>query len=126
MVYDMKCGVIVNLDTLEEITEVRMTQTSSLVRSPHNHTSQKRLFPYYCVLLDPRREIPFYNFLESSKFTLSAVTQEVCHQYWPESGVMKVGEFLVDSLEVEQLPGFCIRSFSIVPEKVSNRLPVLI
>ncbi|CAI8048765.1 Receptor-type tyrosine-protein phosphatase F [Geodia barretti] len=71
MVYDMKCGVIVNLNTLEEITE------------------------------------------------------EVFHQYWPdESGVMKVGEFLVDSLQVEQLPSFCIRSFSVFPEKVSNRLPV--
>ena len=37
---------------------------------------------------------------------------------------MKVGEFLVDSLQVEQLPSFCIRSFSVFPEKVSNRLPV--
>ena len=34
--------------------------------------------------------------------------------------MMKVGEFLVDPLQAEELAGFVIRSFSLLPEKVSS------
>ena len=51
--------------------------------------------------------------------------QEVCHKYWPDSGMMRVGEFLVDTIHVEELLGFVIRSFSLCPEKVGfNRKTV--
>lgn len=53
--------------------------------------------------------------------TVSTV-QGVCHKYWPESGVMKVGEYLIDSLQAEELTGFVIRSFSVVPEKVDSTI----
>ena len=46
--------------------------------------------------------------------------QEVCHKYWPDSGMMRVGEFLVDTIHVEELLGFVIRSFSLCPEKVDT------
>ena len=34
--------------------------------------------------------------------------------------MMKVGEFLVDPLQAEELTGFVIHSFSLLPEKVSS------
>ena len=44
--------------------------------------------------------------------------QEVCHQYWPTSGVMHVEEFTVELLGEERLTGFIIRSFSLLHRKV--------
>ena len=46
--------------------------------------------------------------------------QEVCHQYWPTSGVLHVEEFTVELLGEERLTGFIIRSFSLLHRKVGS------
>ena len=51
------------------------------------------------------------------------VIQEVCHQYWPSSGVMQVGEFTVEHMGEEKLEGFILRTFSVVHKKVKQDFP---
>ena len=48
--------------------------------------------------------------------TIAYYMQEA--KYWPESGMMRVGEFLVDCLHVKELTGFVIHILSLCPEKV--------
>ena len=44
--------------------------------------------------------------------------QETCHQYWPSSGSLTVGEFTVELIQEERLSGFTLRNLSIVNNKV--------
>ena len=45
--------------------------------------------------------------------------QEVCSQYWPETGgVTTFGEYTIDHLEEESSPGFVIRQLRVQAKKV--------
>ena len=44
--------------------------------------------------------------------------QEVCCQYWPSTGLIAVGEYIVELLGEEKMKGFIIRTLSIVDRKV--------
>jgi protein tyrosine phosphatase len=46
--------------------------------------------------------------------------KETCHQYWPSSGSLTVGEFTVELIQEEKLSGFSIRNFGVYNEK-SNK-----
>ena len=42
----------------------------------------------------------------------------MCYQYWPTSGVQKIGEYTIDLIGEENLEGFVIRTLSVVEGKV--------
>ena len=44
--------------------------------------------------------------------------QEACHQYWPNTGVVQIGEYTVELLEEEKKEGFIVRTISILARKV--------
>ena len=46
------------------------------------------------------------------------ILQEVCHQYWPDTGTTQIGEYIIDLLGEEQKEGFIIRMLGIRHEKV--------
>ena len=47
--------------------------------------------------------------------------QEVCSQYWPETGgVTTFGEYTIDNLGEESNPGFMIRQLSVLSAKVAH------
>ena len=47
--------------------------------------------------------------------------QEVCSQYWPETGgVTTFGEYTIDHLGEESNPGFMVRQLSVLSEKVTQ------
>ena len=48
----------------------------------------------------------------------SLIIQNVCYQYWPTSGVQKIGEYTIDLIGEENLEGFVIRTLSVVEGKV--------
>ena len=49
--------------------------------------------------------------------------QEVCSQYWPETGgVTTFGEYTIDNLGEESFPGFTVRQLSVLDKKVGCML----
>ena len=44
----------------------------------------------------------------------------MCHQYWPTSGIQKIGEYTVDLIGEEKLEGFVLRTLSVVEGKVCS------
>ena len=42
----------------------------------------------------------------------------MCYQYWPTSGVQKIGEYTIDLIGEENLEGFVLRTLSVVEGKV--------
>ena len=54
------------------------------------------------------------------------IPQDVCHQYWPDSGKMQVGGFTVELLGEEKLEGFIICTFSVFHKKVRYTVEVYI
>ena len=49
------------------------------------------------------------------------VQQEVCHQYWPTTGIREFGEYTVDLLGEEELEGFVLRTLSVLESRVYTR-----
>ena len=52
-------------------------------------------------------------------FCFDISSQEVCYQYWPSSGYQAYGEFSVELLGEESLPGFSLRTLGILNSKAS-------
>ena len=44
--------------------------------------------------------------------------QEVCHQYWPDKGIERYGEFTVEGGELEDHDGYIIRTMYLTSGKV--------
>jgi len=43
--------------------------------------------------------------------------KEVCHQYWPTTGIRDFGEYTVDLLGEEELEGFVLRTLSVLESR---------
>lgn len=54
---------------------------------------------------------------------LYANFQEVCYQYWPNTGTFKIGEYTVELQREERKEGFILRYINIQPKKVRRVCP---
>ena len=58
-------------------------------------------------------------FIVLLQLQLTQKPQETCYQYWPQTGMVKFGEYTVDLTEEQTVIGYTIRKLSLSNTEVS-------
>ena len=58
--------------------------------------------------------------LHDMMFVFHCKFQEQCHQYWPDTGTVQIGEYTVDLLGEEKREEFLVRTIGIQHKKVKR------